>query len=212
MQSIGDIKRRISAITKTRKITNAMYLLSASKIRKVTERIAVTKQYLDMLRRSVMDIIEKSHDIEHRYLHHRDGKRTAFIVIAADKGMAGGYNRNILQFAHETIKRYDIISLLTVGNYANRYFTRQGYIVDVDFRNAIADPTMFVAREIAYDVLSLYDNDLMDEVRVIYTRFDGANKQVCADYKLLPISLEDFEGVEGDMASGDMIYHPSMQE
>ena len=141
---------------------------------------------------------------------HSEGGRAAFVVIAADKGLCGGYNSAVLKFALEHIKKNQQQYILTVGQEARVFFERKGYMVDVEFLHIAQNPSLYNARNISNDILELYDGGLMDEVYVVYTKFYSAVKQEPTIIKLLPMEVANFENIETEFSySAEMSFHPT---
>lgn len=121
MSEINDIKRRLSAVAQTRQITNAMYLLSSSRMRREAQRAGYAKEYFHRIRATVKDIMEKSQSITHPYFEKRSGNRAAFLVIAGDKGLCGTYNSDVLKYAHALISEHPVHYIKTVGRIATEF-------------------------------------------------------------------------------------------
>ncbi len=212
MLSMSDIKQRIKSIQETQQITKAMHLISSSKVKKALHKYESNKAYQEKVRFTLKDILKHSESIEHQYLEHNEGDRAAYVVISADKGLAGGYNHNILNLALSHMQDKTEKYILTVGYMGRDFFTREGYMVDVEFLHTAQDPSVYNARQIAYDILDLYENRVMDEVYVAYTAFISPLKQEPRILKLLPVELEDFEDVGSMDYTADMLYLPSPRE
>ena len=142
MQNISDIRRRIRSIEQTRQITRAMYMLSSAQMKKAMTRYENNHVFFDRIRATMKDILTHSPHIEHPYITPREGNRVAYVVIAGDKGMAGGYNHNVLQFALEQMKDKQPY-VLTVGSLACSYFTARCYKVDKNFVAAAQNPALY---------------------------------------------------------------------
>lgn len=209
MQNISDIRRRIRSIEQTRQITRAMYMLSSAQMKKAMTRYENNHVFFDRIRATMKDILTHSPHIEHPYITPREGNRVAYVVIAGDKGMAGGYNHNVLQFALEQMKDKQPY-VLTVGSLACSYFTARGYKVDMNFVAAAQNPALYECRQVAEVLIGLFDDNLIDEVYVCYTRYLSSMRQVPAMIKLLPLEIRDFDDVQVEYEyQGDMIYEPS---
>jgi len=210
MQNAYEIKRRIKTIQETKQITKAMYLISSSKLNKALGRYKANLLYFNKIRQTLKDILVHSHDISHPFCQHREGRRTAYIVIAADKGLCGAYNHNVLEEAIRHMKDKEEKYIFVIGQIARDFFLRKGYNVDIEFLYASQNPTFYNAREIGEDIINLYKNNMMDEVYIIYTRMESNMAQHPRVIKLLPIDLSSFQDIELDYDySGDILYHPS---
>ena len=210
MAEIHEIKRRLAAVAQTRQITNAMYLISSTRMKHEMRRVEYSKEYFTRARATVKDILEKSRDIDHPYLSRRTGGRAAFLIIAGDKGLCGSYNSDILKFALEYVNSYSVHYVETVGRMATSFFRRNKIIPDAEIIGAALSPTLFMARRIVENLFSLYDNNLIDEVYIIYTRFENAAVQTPSCVRLLPLYLEDYDDVKLEFRyNNTMIYEPS---
>ncbi len=197
MANIPDIKRRLKGIKDTRQITKAMELISISKMRKALARFENNLTYFKKIRHTIKDIITHSgEDATHPYLTRREGKRTAYIVIAADKGLAGGYNKNVCETALKHMQTRSKSFIITVGHMAREFFEKKGYTVDIDFLHAIQNPRLHDARVLAAHILESYDAELMDEVLLVFTRLKSTMSQKPVIIKLLPVELEDLADIE----------------
>ena len=212
MQSISDIKRRISSIEQTRQITRAMYLISTVKLRKALSRYEKNTTYIQKLRATMKDIVLHKGDVEHVYLQPRTGNRTAFIVIAGDKGLAGAYNHNVLNMALKNIKEAEERYIFTVGRVALQFFQRKGYTVDIEFLHTAQDPQIANARQIAETLVDLYRQNMIDRMVIVYTHMVSTFTQQPRVLPLLPLSLENLMDVQTETTyRADMIYEPSAE-
>jgi F-type H+-transporting ATPase subunit gamma len=210
MQSISDIKRRIHSIQQTRQITKAMYLISTVKLRRALSRYEKNTQYIEKIRATMKDILLHRGDIEHPFLQQRAGQRTAYIVIAGDKGFAGAYNHNVLNTALKLVKETPQNFIFTVGHVATQFFNRKGNMVDIEFLHTAQDPQLFNARAIAESLVDLYMQNLIDKVVVVYTHVVSTFTQQPRVLPLLPLDIGSFEDVEPEANyAGTMLYEPS---
>lgn len=213
MASMGDIKHSIRSISDTEQITRAMHLISTSKMKKAISKYESNHVHFERVQSALKDIFAHSHDLHHPYIGESEHGRAAYVVIAADKGLCGGYNHNVLNYALELMKESEEKYILTVGQEARAFFDRRGYMIDVEFLHVSQNPSLYNARNITKDILELYDNGLMDEVYVVYTQFHSVLKQEPKVLKLLPLSMSNFEDVNTETQySAEMNYHPSPKE
>lgn len=212
MPSVSDIRHRIKTIQQTRQITNAMYLLSKSRIRKVLQSMEKNRAYSLRIQAAMKDILINSHDLEgtHPYLVHRPGSRVALIVVAGDKGLAGGYNGNVVKLARAFMQDKEVVRLWTIGAMSTAAFAGLGDVVDTGYQHYVQNPQLYQARRLAEDVVTGYDAGDFDEVHVIYTYYKSAAVQQASDFKLLPIELPDYDAIELEYTyPHDMLYEPS---
>ena len=129
-KNLNQLKEHIRAVEETRQITNAMYLLSASRMKKLRQHVDYNREYFNRIRSAVKDILSRSPSLEYEYLTQRPVRRAAYLVIAGDKGMAGAYNHNVLDLASRIIDRQPVRPYIaTIG-----ILRRDGYEVkNIDF-------------------------------------------------------------------------------
>lgn len=212
MLSIGDIKRRIRNKQQIRQITKAMYLISTVKLRKALNRYERNSKYIDKIRSTIKDILVHAGKVHHPFLEQRQGQRTAFLVIAGDKGLAGAYNHNVLNMALRQIEQTPENFVFTVGHVATQFLNRKGHDVDIEFLHTAQDPQLYNARMIAESLTDMYEQDMVDKIVVIYTHMFSTFSQQPRMLTLLPIDLDTFEDVEPECNyRGTVIYEPSPQ-
>ncbi len=210
MQSISDIKRRIHSIQQTRQITKAMYLISTVKLRKALNRYEKNSKYIEKIRATIKDILIHAGEIHHPFLEQRSGQRTAFLVIAGDKGLAGAYNHNVLNEALRQISQSRETYIFTIGHVATQFLNRKGNEVDIEFLHTAQDPQIFNAKMIADTLADMYEQDLVDRIAVVYTHMYSTFNQQPRTLTLLPMDLESLGDVEAEYQyRGTVIYEPS---
>jgi F-type H+-transporting ATPase subunit gamma len=214
MHNLNEIKRHIRSVEQTRKITNAMYLLSTSRMRRAITNAAYNNEYFMRVRSTVKGILARSKGIRHPYLEDRGSARAVFIVVAGDKSLCGPYNDNILDFAFERIRRHSKRYLVTIGIVATHYFVKNGIVPDLELIGVAQNPSLTDARNIIEQVFEMYDQNQMDEVFVISTRFVNTLNQYPRAVRLLPLEIEDYGDVstEADVdVDEDILFEPSAQ-
>ena len=212
MSDTAEIKHRIKSVSDTHQITKAMELISVSKMRKAMEKQAVNTAYFNSVRSTIKDIMRHSTDIRHKYLVHRPNDRTAYIVIAGDKGLAGAFNSNVLNLAWEHMQTRPVHYVVTIGQMARAFFEGKHQPVDLEFTHAVTNPTLHDARGIMRDILDLYDRNLMDEVAVVFTHMYSTTVQKPELVRLLPIVESDIPGDVESSFTGEILYDPSPNE
>jgi F-type H+-transporting ATPase subunit gamma len=186
-ESTRDIKRRIRGVSSTKQITKAMELVSSSKLRKARERQEKAKPYYTTVLENIQNVLSTTGNIKHPLLDNREVKTSLYIVLSADRGLAGGYNANIMRMTENIIKERNVNSkLITVGSKARDYFTRRSYDVVKSFTGVSEEPQFADAREIGNIALNLYMDKEIDEINIVYTRFLSTISQEPKVLKLLP--------------------------
>jgi F-type H+-transporting ATPase subunit gamma len=220
MKNLSDIKHRITGISQTRQITGAMEMISVAKMRRALQRFAGNQAYFNKVRATIAQIIRHSVGIEHRYWRPKHGGRAAYIVIASDKGLAGGYNNNVLNFAWKQIREsgHTERRIFTVGQMAREFFERKGAPIDAEFMHATYNPTLKDAAGIVDTVVGLYEKDFMDEVYIVYTGMENSSTMKPEIIQLLPLAPAEIAGGAGGGASGggetftELFYDPGPDE
>ncbi len=195
MAGVGarDIKRRIKSVNSTKQITKAMELVSTAKLKRRRNVLEQAKPYFKRILATVRHIIEHDEGIDHPFLKEREIAHTLYVVIAADRGLCGGYNVNAFKCALNDIEQADKARLYVVGKKAVDFFNNQQFEV-IEQRVGIAEnPQYQDAQAIAKRALDLYVSGEVDEVKVVYTKMESTILQVADIITLLPVSIEDEE-------------------
>ena len=204
MEKANEIRKHIHVVQETRKITNAMHLIAASRLRKVMSNIEYNNEYFRRIQKAMKDILDRSENLTHKYLSE-GGERATFIVVAGDKGLAGSYNHNVLNLAMDKISQCkNKVSLITIGLVAGEFFRRHGLEPDIELMGKIQNPSLGNARRIAFDIMDLYDRGLTDEAHITYTSF-SETQNTPVDRRLLPLMKSDYYDIEGSPHAGTMI-------
>ena len=216
MASIKEIRTHIKSVEQTLKITNAMYLISSSNLRKARKQLADVEPYFKRIGTTISDILHHSPQIEHRFFDARPGiapeqRKVGYIVITADKGLAGAYNHNILKLAEQRLKQTPNANLFVVGQVGRSYFEERGTAIDGEFLYTAQNPTIGRARDIAEMVISLYLEQKLDEVYVLFTTMVNSFRLEPTVFKLLPLDAEEFpEAEDRDQYHREVAYIPSV--
>ncbi len=193
-ETTRDIKRRIRGISNTKQITKAMELVSSAKLKRARQRIEKSRPYYNTVLENIQDILATTGNMKHPLLDNREVKSSLYIIIAADRGLAGGYNAGIIRLAERKIKEDNVdAKIIAVGTKAREYFKRRSYNVVGEFVGITEEPNFSHARKIGNLALDLYKDKTVDEINIVYTRFLGTISQQPAILKLLP-SAEVREG------------------
>lgn len=198
MGNAREIQGRIRSIKDTMKITNAMYMVSSSKLQKARRGLKNTEPYFEMIQDSLAKILEIAPEAGIRYFDKREEKdfntRVAgYLVITADKGLAGAYNHNVIKLAEKKIGEDGPDMLFIVGQLGRHYFEKKEIPVDIDFKYTAQDPTMNRARHIARRLVALFEAEKIDDLYVIYTRMVNSIKVEAVCKKILPLKAEKIE-------------------
>ena len=207
--STKEIKNRIRSMESTKQITKAMEMVAASKLRRAQAQVLNSRPYFEILWSTVNDIVDGTRDLSSPYLTARPVKKTAFIVIAGDRGLAGGYNSNILKLALSEMEGKNV-TVLPVGKKAvDFYKSRNLELMTESYREA-EDVSVGDCFTIAKMLCREYKAGRIDEIVVAYTNFVSVLSQTPATLRLLPL-LRQTTGREGTIQS-DILYEPDGSE
>ena len=220
MPAITDIKYHIRSVKQTRQITNALYLISASRMRRAVKRIEQNRAYFTRAAETMRDILAHSSDMpRHPYMERRTSDRelrltppnTAYLVIAGNKGLAGSYNNDVLSLAEKSFKSGNVKKIFAVGDTAANTLKKHGFEVDERFVHMADAPGIQQARRLVSEITSLYDAGEIDEFHLVYTRFYNALHRKPVDTVSLPVKLSTFleECKEPLPESCEVLYDPS---
>ena len=175
-----EIKRRITSVKETVKITKAMYSISVAKMMGVRASLDAATRYADGMK-GIMDVVSAAFP-QGNYFSER-GERTGFIVISSDKGLCGDYNAAIFEKAKEELRSTKESSIFTIGSVVRDMLSKNGLEADVEYLRASA--VHGTSEAIAKDICDLYDSDMLDVVKIVYTA--SATSGVVVE-RLLPIA------------------------
>ncbi len=190
-----DIKRRIKSVNSTKQITKAMELVSTAKLRRSKKTLEEIKPYYNKVLSTVQNILKNETNLDHVYLERREVKHTLYILITADRGLAGGYNINAIKEMAADITDKSAAKVITIGKYSKDYCKREGIEVVADYHHISEKPTYQDARAIATLALDLFKKEEVDSIKLIYTKLESTIVQLPKILELLPVALSDFEDV-----------------
>jgi F-type H+-transporting ATPase subunit gamma len=190
MANLRDVRLRMRAIEQTLQVTKAMNLISTSKLRKGRRVLDQAVPFFNRVQKTMSDLLRGVGRVQSRYFEQREGSRTAIIVITSDKGLAGGYNTNVIRHVLKLCETVEKPVLIPVGSAGLRYFSSSPYLVLENFSFASALPTLDDAGQIADYVIAQFDWGVFREVRVVYTHMYSALKLVLTEREVLPFDYE----------------------
>ncbi|MDO5301486.1 MAG: ATP synthase F1 subunit gamma [Tissierellia bacterium] len=209
MASTREIKRRIRGINNIRQITKAMELVSTAKLRKARSQLERSRPYYSTVLDDIGEILAITGGV-HPLLKEREVKTVLYIVLTSDRGLAGGYNSNVIRLATETASKSPAASkFMVIGNKAKEHFQRRGYDIVKSFTGISENPNYVVAQELANLALDLYRQGEADAIEVIYTEFESTLSYKPKVIRLLPDDA--IEAKEGG-ASSVVEFEPSPEE
>ena len=197
MATMREIKRRKASIQSTEQITNAMKLVSTVKLQKSRARAERTRPYSDMMYATVTHVLSRTGQIVHPYLQAGQSDKKGIIVVSSNRGLAGGYNSNIVRLVQGSGIGPDSAVLYTVGRKAREALTHRGYAVKTDYSDRIESPEYADAMEIGRRVLEDYQNQEIGEIYLVYTSFKNTVSHEPKMIRLLPVEHEAGTAQEG---------------
>lgn len=218
MASLKEIRAKVASIKSTQKITRAMQMVAASKMRPAQERMQLGRPYADSMRRVVSHLVKASPDYKHPYLVPRAVNRVGYIVVSSDRGLAGGLNINLFKKLMQHVKQQKSQSVETrfavIGQKGVSFFKTFGGTV-IAAEAHYGDNPSFEQLSVPVQVmLDAYNRGEIDEIYLVYNEFVNAMTQNPSVQRLVPIAAESL--VDETMAnrehSWDYIYEPTTKE
>ena len=203
--SSKEIKTRIRSMESTKQITKAMEMVAASKLRHAQARVTNSRPYFEILYNTITDIVNSNSDFSSPYLTERPVKKTMYVVIAGDRGLAGGYNSNILKLVHGEMEGKDAL-VLPIGKKAVDFFRSKGVPSLTDSYAEAADVSIGDCFSIAKQLSKAYLAGEIDEIHIGYTNFVSVLSQTPAVLRMLPL-LQQHDAQRSSSAS-DILYEP----
>ena len=196
MPSSKLLKERIESIQDTMKITNAMYLISSSKLRKARKNYQNVSPYFNRMRDTISRVVphlpeEPVHPFFHDRTNEKSNPRCAYLVLTADKGMAGAFNQNILRFLKEHADEND--RFYVIGQVGYRALYHKDPRLVEEFRYSATAPTLQRARDITMDAIDDFKSGKLDEIYLVYTRIENALTSEPTMVRLLPLDREHLQ-------------------
>ncbi|WP_058260394.1 ATP synthase F1 subunit gamma [Fenollaria timonensis] len=204
-----EIKRRIKSVSNIKQITRAMELVSTSKLRKSRKQLELTRPYYNTVESSIREILANTKGVKYDLLERREVRNRLIIVLTSDRGLAGGYNINVIRKAESYIDDKVGTKFILVGVEAREYFKRRYDGIVEEFSYISEEPSYNNAAKIGSICYDLYRKKEIDEVLLVYTHFSTVLSLVPSMVKLLP--AESIEK-EGNMENRLIEYEPSAEE
>jgi len=213
MATLRDIRRRIRSVQSTQKITRAMKLVAAAKLRRAQERITEARPYALKMHDLLASLVGRAGGEAHPLLAQRTGARRRLVVITADKGLCGAFNSNVLRAALQFLREGAAtdLTLVVVGKKARDFYRRRQWAVKSEMLGFFDRLAYTHAQELAGPLMQAYLADEVDEVHLIYNEFRSVAVQRVKRERLLPIEAEG-GGQDGAAPAGDYIFEPSPEK
>lgn len=204
MANAREIQGRMKSIKDTMKITNAMYMVSSSKLQKARRDLKNTESFFYLIQDSLAKILDAAPEAGNRFFDTRDfkskkDKTVGYLVITADKGLAGAYNHNVIKLAEKLAENEEKGMLFVVGQLGRHYFESKSIPIDYNFNYTAQNPTMNRARHIAGVLSKLFLQNKIDEVYVVYTRMVNSMTVEATSQKILPLEKGSIKMQENEL-------------
>ena len=209
MASMRDIKRRKSSISSTQQITKAMKLVSTVKLQKAKTRAEKTDPYFNYMYKTVSSMLAKSGNINHPYLKAGDTEKKAVVVITSNRGLAGGYNSNIVKLITGGDFNREDLDIYAVGGKGEEALLSKGYNIVESAPEVIENPTYEDAAALCQKVLDAFSNGEVGEIYLAYTHFKNTVSQEPQLIKMLPVEIDP---EDTDDTGVMMNYEPNEEE
>ncbi|WP_164667584.1 ATP synthase F1 subunit gamma [Virgibacillus doumboii] len=205
MASLRDIKNRINSTTKMKQITKAMEMVSASKLNKAEQNAKSFVPYSEKMQEVVSGIAMHSKNSNHPMLQHRDVKKTGYVVITSDRGLAGAFNSSVLRKVYQTINERhnstDEYTIVAIGRIGYEFFKKRNMPVGKSIIG-LADQTSFAdIKKLASGTVQMFTDEEVDELHIYYNHFKSVISQVVTSKQILPIT-----SIEGQASKGSSQY------
>jgi len=209
MPSARDIRRRIKSVKNIQQITKAMKMVAAARLRRAQERAAASRPYTEKIQEVLASVTSNVRDAAHPLLIVREVNKVGYLVIGADKGLAGAYTSNLMKEAVSQVRGKSNVELITVGRKPRDYFRRRNYNVIGEYSGFSEKPAYHHAIDLAADVAKRFIAGELDEVHLVYTRFISPINQKPVTMKLLPVADSH---AAAEAPQGEYIFEPSAAE
>ena len=207
--SMKDIKLRIKSVESTMQITKAMELVASSKMRRAKERVEHSRPYFETLYESLTKIAAADPRARNPYLRRDDIKRTLLVVIAGDRGLAGGYNANVFKQADAA---EGPVTVLPIGKRSAEYFAHHGAGLFTPEVLMAADVSVSECFTLSHQITEGFLKGEYDAVKLCYTRFDSMMTQTATTLEVLPLTIEPTEAQKAEARRSQILYKPSCEE
>lgn len=215
MPNLKAIRDRIKTIKDTRKITEAMRLVAAAKVRRAQEQVMASRPFADRLAQVLYSLQTRLRfqDVDLPLLAKRPVKKVALLVVTGDRGLCGGYNANVIRRAKERLQELEAegvkYTLVIVGRKAAQYFQRRNYPIDAVYSGLEQIPSASEAGQIASELLSLFLSETVDRVELIYTKFVSLISSKPVVQTLLPLDPQGLETADDEIFPPDHPWLPA---
>ena len=208
MPSLKELKGRINSVKSTQKITKAMKMVAAARLRKAQDKALASKPYTDKIIAMLTNVAQGAGEVSHPLLSVREVKQVAYLILTSDKGLAGAYSSNVIKEALPFVQGRENVSICALGRKGRDYFKRRGYVIDREYIGISERPTYQDAVQVARDMAQDYLTAKYDEIHIVYTRFYSPGHFKPESLKLLPLDPPKQDESTASVAQ-PIIFEPS---
>jgi len=215
MANLKEIRTRISSVNSTKKITSAMKMVAAAKLRKAQSAIIQMRPYAEKLHDIIEHVMSSTESIENPYREQRKVERVLVIIIASNKGLCGAFNANVVKRAAEIIQKdypelfkKGLVDIYTIGKKTNELLRSRKIPLKDSFEEIYNDLNFKTVSELAQKIMDKFTGEEYDKVHIIYNQFKNVAVQKLTVEQFLPISLENDE----ESVPGDYIFEPNKEQ
>ncbi len=217
MAGASEIKSRIEGVRETKKITDAMYMISSAKMRRALRDLEEITPYFNALAEKIGELFHYIPQTKNRYFsvsvpEEQPHRTHGILLITADKGLAGAYNQEAIRVCEEYMSRHPQTTVFIIGEYGRQYFSSRNIPFVRDFQYSAVRPDLTEARKICADLLEYYDSRKLDEISIIYTDYIGTKPGECKKITLLPLIQTCFYNGDTDNFRAEKEFLPSPDE
>ena len=211
MASMRDIKRRKGSIQSTQQITKAMKLVSTVKLQRAKQNAEKSQTYFHCMYNTVHSILRRTQNLEHKYLKSGESGKKAVIVITSNRGLAGGYNSNVIRLITQGELAGEDLAIYAIGKRGKDALAKN-YEIRADYSDVIEDPVYAEAMKISKEVLTAFENGEISEIYLAYTGFKNTVVHIPTLLKLLPVEVSEEEETAREDDHVMMNFEPEDEE
>ena len=215
MATLKEIRTRISAVKSIQKITKAMKMVAAAKLKKAQDKILSTRPYASKLDELFYHVISLTDIASNKFLEEREIKSQLVVTISSDRGMCGAFNTNLLKFAANYINKSETqTKVVTIGKKSSDFFRKRNYSIIKSYDHIFNDLTIEFSNSIVDIIVKGYLEKEYDKVVIIYNEFKSVVKQNVIKFDFLPFKFEntDKRNFENHRFETDFIYEPDIND
>lgn len=211
MAGLKELRQRRKSVASTLKVTSAMKMIAAGKLKKSQDNMIKARPYSAKIREVMQMLVYGSESFTSDFFIKRTGDRTLYILVTSDKGLCGGFNANIIK-AFNSDFRPEMDQIISVGNKISAHLARREIVTEYSFVNAFSNFDFSLAASVGSMAIDLYKKNKIDRVILIYNRFESALSQIVVREQLLPVELEATPSRKANLAHAKITAEPSPGE